>query len=228
MSMRTSEGILRGFCLRVLDSSTEMQCHHFFFGGEQAEGDRDTWLDRMLMVINSVTMTLFPMYHISVWPLPSVASTSRRILAGCLLLYTGMQPCYCQLTSYSCGRATFTVYTDSLCNSILGCLKLTSSTSFNSFDDSFSNMFCISSYYFCARSWEEKALWTRTIVNVMTKLRYAAPEPSAADITVMRSAVLERAEELLPDMTDDSVAAEILPLKPRCSPILSPRGFTST
>merc|ERR1712137_1440747 len=165
-----------------------------------------------------MAMSLFPPHVISVNPLPNVDATSTRILAGYLLLCEAsdcVSLLYCELRSYSHGEASLAVYSDELCQFLVGLVPIRENATVRS---SHGNIFRLANLRFCARTNEEAELWIRVLMNVKTKLMCNAPDPSAGDLAVFREAISQRVGELpgIPKEAAHHLHIDaMLPLRPR-------------
>jgi len=194
------------------------ELHEFASVGKDAEEQREQWMRIISQAVSALTRSLFPPHVISANPLPHVDATQLRIFAGYLLLCEASDCVslpYCELRSYFHGEASLAVYSDELCQFVVGVLPIKEDAFVRSY---LGNIFRFGNLRFCARTSEETELWMRVLMNVKTKLRYGAPDPSADDLAVFREAISQRVGELpgVPKKAAHHLHVDaMLPLKPR-------------
>mmetsp|Transcript_53934 Transcript_53934/g.108306 ORF Transcript_53934/g.108306 Transcript_53934/m.108306 type:complete len:549 (+) Transcript_53934:67-1713(+) len=213
------------FKLTVFRRGGQDRCYYFATTGSDAYKERDRWVQEMVGAIGMVTMSLFPGRAITVQPLPDVAATSSRIMAG-YLLQNGMADnvslLYCELQAYAHGKARLAVYSDEWCVQEVSSVFLADSSTISTRKGDYCTVFGIDNHRFCARTREEKDLWVRAVSNVKVKLMFDAPDPTREELQVFRAAVHERIGEIK-TVTPENSAAPLLSRVPRLPP-LSPRG----
>jgi len=212
------------FKLTVFRKEGQDRCYYFATTGNDAYKERDRWVVEMVAAIGNVTMSLFPRHAITVQPLPGVASTSTRIMAG-YLLQSGnsdnVSLFYCELHAYSHGEARLAVYHDEWCEQEVRSVQLADSSTVSTRKGAYCTVFGVDNHRFCARTREEKELWVRAVSNIKVKLMFDAPDPTDEELQIFRAAVNERIGELQgkPESSTDPLLAQV----PRLPPS-SPRG----
>lgn len=198
----------------------DFRVHVFLFCHENAVTDCCSLTRVLDDALTMFTSSLFPGHVISVLPVPDVESTRRRIMAGYLLMYEDFKAdakdtvcvVYGELSSFWCGKASFMVYTNNRCVSVVESFEITQDMVLRTYNADHCSIFEVDWCRFCARTRAEMMLWTRALVNVKTKLMHAAPNPSKRELALFRSAVLEQVVLLKPIPTPSEA---LLPLKPR-------------
>mmetsp|Transcript_61642 Transcript_61642/g.198561 ORF Transcript_61642/g.198561 Transcript_61642/m.198561 type:complete len:488 (-) Transcript_61642:10-1473(-) len=212
------------FKLTVFRKEGQDRCYYFATTGCDAYKERDRWVLEMVTAIGNVTMSLFPPHAITVDPLPGVATTSTRIMAGYLLQSgTADNVClfYCELHAYSHGEARLAVYHDEWCEQEVSSVQLADSSTVSTRKGAYCTVFGVDQHRFCARTKEEKDLWLRAVSNVKVKLMFDAPDPTDEELQMFRAAVHERVGELQEKQgtTLDPLLAPV-----QRAPPMSPRG----
>lgn len=212
------------FKLTVFRREGQDRCYYFATTGCHAYKERDRWVVEMVAAIGNVTMSLFPPHAITVEPIPGVAQTSTRIMAGYLLQSGSCDSVslfYCELHAYSHGEARLAVYHDEWCEQEVSSVQLADSSTVSTRKGAYCTVFGVDHHRFCARTREEKDLWLRAVSNIKVKLMFDAPDPTDEDLQVFRAAVNERIGEL--EDKADNFADPLLAPVPRLPP-KSPRG----
>lgn len=215
------------FKLTVFRKEGQDRCYYFATTGGNAYKERDQWVDEMVAAISNVTQSLFPPHAITVSPIPGVAATYKRIMAG-YLLQSGAEDnvalLYCQLHAYSGGEAHFMIYRDEWCEHEVSSIVLCDTSIVSTRKGTWCTVFGIDENRFCARSQEEKDLWLRAVSNVKVKLMFDAPDPTREELEVFRASVRDRVNTL--PMVHKPRADPLLAQVPRAPP-RSPRGDAS-
>lgn len=183
------------FKLTVFRQEGHDRCFYFASTGDQAAQERDEWVERMSHIIGAVTISLFPAHAIAVMPVPGVAATSSRIMAGYLLMSLAqdqVQLLYSELCAYSQREARFTTYRDEWCDKEVFSMIILDSTTVSTRKGTYCTIFGLDQYRFCARTAEEKELWLRAVSNIKVKLMFEAPDPSPEELEIFRAAVQDR------------------------------------
>jgi len=200
--------------------------YYFATTGKDAFKERDLWVTRMAEAIRNVTASLFPPRGITVEPMPGVAATSTRIMAGYLLRCNAedlVSLVYCELHAHSGGEAHFVVYRDEWCEHEVVNILLAETSVVSTRKGCYCTLFGVDEHRFCARTQEEKDLWLRAVSNIKVKLMFDAPDPTDQDLAVFRAAVHERIEPLnLPVSQEEP--NPLLQAVPRTPLPLHPRG----
>merc|ERR1712217_9049 len=212
------------FKLTVFRKEAPDRCYYFATTGQKAYQERDQWVDNMMTSIGNVTMSLFPPHAITVHPIPEVATTRTRIMAGYLLQSGGgdsVSLLYCELHAYSGGQARLAVYKDEWCQQEVSSVHLADTSTVSTRKGAYCTVFGVDNHRFCARTREEKDLWLRAVSNIKVKLMFDAPDPTDEELGVFRAAVHERIEEL-----EDAGEPATDPLLTSVAriPLMSPRG----
>lgn len=155
-------------------------------------------------VLTTFRLLLFPRHEISVSPVPEVESTHKRIMAGYLLTNQDVQDdaintvciVYGELGSFCDGTASFIIYTDDRCVSVLKVFEITKDLALQSYNADHCSIFEVNHCRFCARTRAEMMLWARALINVKVKLLHAAPNPTKDELEIFRAAVLEQVVRL--------------------------------
>jgi hypothetical protein len=211
------------FKLTVVRAEGDRQ-YVFICIGKDAEDSRSNWIEAIAAGIQRVTGSLFPPYSMEVRPLPSVASTATRLLAGYLLrceTSDSVALLYGELHAYFGGEAKLALYKDEWCDQKVSCLTLTQNMDVHSCKGVDCSIFALDGHLYAARSQEERLIWLRALGNIKVKLLYVAPDPSREEIAGFRAAILERAL----DLKQIEVASQrprpmlpLLPARPRIAP----------
>merc|ERR1719329_1825908 len=95
--------------------------HFFATQGDTADTDRARWVADIARSIRVLTLSLFPSFELSADPVPGLAWTSTRLLAGYLLLSEedGVSLLYCELHAQMDGAAAFAAYEDECCDAVV-------------------------------------------------------------------------------------------------------------
>jgi len=213
------------FKLTVFRKEGQDRCFYFATTGCNAYKERDRWVVEMVTAISHVTMSLFPPHAITVEPLPGVATTSRRIMAGYLLqsgTCDNVSLFYCELHAYSHGEARLTIYHDEWCDQEVSSIPLADKSTVSTRKGAYCTVFGVDQHRFCARTREEKDLWLRAVSNIKVKLMFDAPDPTDEELQIFRAAVHERVGELR-ESSRECPADPLLATVPRVPP-MSPRG----
>merc|ERR1712137_655640 len=173
----------KAFEVRIIESNKK-----FFFGTcvqdeKQAEVERSNWMLAIVDVIAGVASSLFPDVYLACYPIPTVPSTERRVLAGVLLHFDGehgISACYCELHSQREGRAELVLYENQFCEQIILEIPIHVSTSCTKLSGFPSAAFMLDDHTFAGRSEEESSLWMRAISNVVVKIQNDAADPTPA------------------------------------------------
>lgn len=193
-----------GIRLNILNVCDD-QTHYFMPVVKDEEArvrDRDTLMKAVATALVKLTDSLFPQHEITVWPLPDRESSSRRIMAGYLLLcesYACASLVYCDLSAYFGGKASLTIYTDDGCSHEVRAVEFTSSVFLGTYKGLHCNTFDFHNFRFCSRTREEKTIWYRALANVVTKLVVGAPDPTVEELRIFRMSVLEQVKRLALD-----------------------------
>ncbi|CAK0888444.1 unnamed protein product, partial [Prorocentrum cordatum] len=150
-----------------------------FFGlwdADDAQDELDRWICEIQRVTAEITSSMFSAVGISPWPLPDVAATFARILAGHLLVSDEGDTIvryFCELRAHSEGKAALVMYSNCWCAQEIRGLPLVADTFISQSRCEGSTVFSVGSKRFSAQSGPEKDLWLRAIIN--TKARHRAP-----------------------------------------------------
>jgi len=217
-----SESILR---LTVFNTRSSTIIYAFVFHGEHALAECKRLVEAVDNALTLFTLSLFPCHTIAVVPIPNAESTHHRIMAGYLLMFDEWQEehlgepkdgsvcaVYGELGSFHSGSANFIIYTNDRCTSVVDTFNITEDVTVLTYDSTYCRIFELDCCRFCTRTRAEMLLWTRALINVKMKLLFRAPDPTADDLEVFRSAVLERVVQL---EIAPSTSGALLPLKPR-------------
>lgn len=187
--------------------------HFFATEGPDAVRERARWCADVSRSIRILTQSLFPSFAIRSEPLPGAIWTSTRLLAGYLLLCDdqGVMVAYVELHAHWDCMATFAAYEDETCTTQVVRLGIDQHTCVSERVGVDCSCFSFEGYHFTARTCSEKMLWLRCISNLKVKLRHQAPNPTPAELTEYRQAVLESAKTVrVPDPVE-----QVMPLLPR-------------
>lgn len=209
--------------------------HAFYFStvGTSAEDERTKWIDAMASGITSVTESLFPPQHaITASPVPGVHATSTRIMAGYLLYLVeagALCVAYCELHTYLCGESRLSMYKSEWCDSEIMAVPLSQESSTVSRKGLFCTTFLVDQHVFAARSVVERELWVRALGNIKVKLVCNAPDPTSADLAIMRRAVHDQVLVMAEDVGEAGASwvhreGPLLPELPRGPLPFSPSG----
>lgn len=187
--------------MSIPSQGDDFKVHSFLFYNENAV-NCSLLAEAMHEALTLFTLSLFPEHTISVWPVPDIESTLRRIMAGYLLMYEASNGAVCvvygELSSFWCGKASFVIYTNDSCVSVVEGVEITEDMHLQVYHTPYCNCFSVNHCRFCARTCAEMLLWTRALTNVKTKLTYGAPNPTEATLLSFRLAVLEQVVLLKP------------------------------
>mmetsp|Transcript_118353 Transcript_118353/g.334431 ORF Transcript_118353/g.334431 Transcript_118353/m.334431 type:complete len:566 (-) Transcript_118353:89-1786(-) len=188
--------------------------HIFATFGKEADQERAHWLADVSRSVRGLTRSLFPPYSIRTDPLPGVASTASRLLAGFLLLSD--ESCvtlvYAELHSQSNGCSQCILYEDEYCENVAMIISIWSHTRVSERVGVDCSCFNLAGIPFAARTCAEKTLWIRAISNVKVKMRHGTQNPSSLELEHYRAAIREHVERL--GANDEDFAQK--PLLPRC------------
>jgi len=183
----------------------EGQDSSFYFAtaGENADEERNKWVDEIIQVLSNLTLSLFPNFELSVDPVPGRVATSTRIMAG-YLLQGGMNDraslVFCELHAYLGKEARLALYKDQWCEQEVLSMSISDSSIVSTRKGAYCTVFGINDQLFCTRTEDERELWLRAVSNIKVKLMFDAPDPTAEELEVFRSAVSERIESLPPPL----------------------------
>lgn len=212
------------FKLTVFRKDAPDRCYYFASQGSNANKERDQWVGNIASTIWNVTTSLFPPHAITVQPIPDVATTRTRIMAG-YLLQSGagdsVSLFYCELHAYSGREARLAVYKDEWCQHEVSSVHMSDSSTVSTRKGAYCTVFGVDSHRFCARTPGEKDLWLRAVSNIKVKLMFDAPDPTDEELQIFRDSVGARVDEL-----EDSkeVASDPLLAPVARVPLMSPRG----
>lgn len=163
-----------------------------------AEEKRSNWVMDISRAVRLVTQSLFPVFHISVKPLPDVPTTNRRIMAGYLAHHDDSATTsvlYCELHPQLGEKARLALYENESCQVCLSEISVTARTSCTEKVGISCTCFTIEQHLFSSRSIAERKLWLRAISNIKVKLQNAAPDANHEDLYQYRVAILEHAKQ---------------------------------
>lgn len=220
------------FRVSILSHEGEDEHHYFARLGDDAEAERDEWIETLAAVVRQVTMSLFPPHAIAVNPIPGVTVTATRIMAGYLLKAessSSVSLLYCELRAFTAGNAYLVMYRDHWCQHEVAALGLTEELQVFTWKGCDCSIFAVGKggeCRFCARSEGERQLWIRAVSNIKVKLAARAPDPTRLELHHFRAAVQERVYELpvtsLMHGVDQNGEPFLLPIKRLPAPL--PQG----
>lgn len=173
----------------------------FFFGiQEDAKEDpetlREDWVRDIAKVVQVLTQSLYTPYSITCEPLATVATTSRRLMAGYLLVHESdstVTLLYCELHPHCSAvrDAQLAFYENEDCQSLVTGIRVTPQTKCAEKAGVGCTCFSVDGRDFSARSPTERRLWLRAISNIKVKLVHEAPAPDGSELATYRRAIQE-------------------------------------
>jgi len=176
---------------------------YFATAGMTAEAQRDVWVEEIIRAMSNLTLSLFPSFEISVEPVPGRVATSTRIMAGYLLQggpTDSASLVFCELHAYASRESRLALYRDEWCEQEVLSIPICDSSIVSTRKGEYCTVFGINDHLFCTRTEDERELWLRAVSNIKVKLMFDAPDPTAEDLEIFRSAVHERIETLPPPL----------------------------
>eukprot|EP00928_Gymnodinium_smaydae_P010385 TRINITY_DN13907_c0_g1_i1.p1 TRINITY_DN13907_c0_g1~~TRINITY_DN13907_c0_g1_i1.p1 ORF type:complete len:546 (-),score=99.98 TRINITY_DN13907_c0_g1_i1:114-1751(-) len=170
--------------------------------GEAAAAERRSWLADASRGLRLLAWSYFPDFRLCVEPIAGVPATSRRLLAGYLLLrgrygsIEDLRTVYCELQAPQDDVALLAVYEDESCSCILSAVAITGKTNLLERPGIDCSCFAVAGHAFCARLPVERQIWLRALANLRTRLQNGAPDPTCEELSSFREAVAERLAEL--------------------------------
>mmetsp|Transcript_1710 Transcript_1710/g.3762 ORF Transcript_1710/g.3762 Transcript_1710/m.3762 type:complete len:500 (-) Transcript_1710:212-1711(-) len=197
----TSEGVdLSDFKCFKISLFTHGACFYFGIratskGSEQeVEEERSRWVVDISRAMRLVTQSLFPPFSIVCEPLPGLAITHKRLMAGYLLHHDDIavvSVLYCELHPQSRDHARLVIYENEMCQAVLMEIFVTERSTCCEKVGISCSCFSIEDHLFSTRSLAERKLWLRAISNVKVKLQNRAPGPTAEELGSYRQAIRE-------------------------------------
>lgn len=197
-----SLGSLSKFKIFKVSLFAQGRCYYFGVTGtdeHQAEEERSRWVLDISRAMRLVTQSLFPPFNIVCNPLPDVASTQRRLMAGYLIHcddgFTA-SVLYCELHPHCEDKAKMVLYENELCQTPVMDVYITERSTCCEKIGINCSCFSIEEHQFSTRSLSERKLWLRAISNLKVKLQNRAPTPELSEIRSYRTAIKDHLETL--------------------------------
>jgi len=200
---RSNEGHWAIFKLTIFRKEGQDASYYFATAGNDAEWQRDRWVEELTQVVSNLTLSLFPRFELSVDPVPGRVATTTRIMAGYLLLggiADKASLVFGELHAYAAKEARLVLYQDEWCEHEVLNLVISDMSVVSTRKGAYCTVFGINDQLFSARTEDERELWLRAVSNIKVKLMFDAPDPSPEDLQVFRSAVSERIGTLPPPL----------------------------
>lgn len=189
---------------KIFKVSLFVQSACFYFGvrgsdERHAEEERSRWVLDISRTIRLVTQSLFPRCSIFTNPLPTLACTQHRLLAGYMLRYDNKLVAsllFCELHAQQKDAAKLSFYENETCKVHVMDLYITERSICCEKLGINCSCFSIEDQQFTTLTLAERKVWLRAISNVKVKLQNQAPSPSPKELQSYRDAIKESLDSI--------------------------------
>lgn len=169
-----------------------------------ARGGADTrmrkWMEDTTTALRLFRATFFPPFVMTVEPRATHADTVKRIMAGYLLIGrahgTQISVVYCELQAPTRGMVAMAMYESERCDQRMSVIQIGACPQVSCQQGIDCSTFSVQGHDFCARTGDERDLWTWAINDLVQLAQAGVQEVSSTELRNMRAVVAERLQRM--------------------------------
>jgi len=183
----------------------------------EAEEERSEWVLGLSHTILLITDSLLPAFPVTCDPIPGLAQTARRLMAGYLIHRddgNSISVLFCELHAHTGSTARLVLYENELCESLIMDILITESSVCCDVVGINCSCFIVDCHHFASQTPSERKLWLRALSNVKVKIQSQAPEPTEEELQHYRTSIRDNIAALQATLEPRIVSH---PLLTRCA-----------